>query len=89
MCGRLMKRGPCEWGRVAGETMQVTTYKKVRIDGKQAETGGNVVWLDGGRVERVLSDPGGLGARGKRGRRGVWARDSGSNGRGGIHRGGC
>jgi hypothetical protein len=65
-----------------------TTYEKVRIDCKQAETGRDVVWLDDRHVESRFSDYGGLGARGKRGRRGVWAGESGSYSRGGIDRGG-
>jgi hypothetical protein len=64
--------------------MRGETYKKVRIDSKQAETGRNIVRPDGGCIERVFSDCGDLGARGKRGRGGVWAGERGCYGRGGI-----
>ena len=33
------QRGPCEYGRVGPGAMRGKTYKKVRIDGEQAETG--------------------------------------------------
>ena len=82
------RSGPCEYGRVAVGTMRnewaKETYKKVRIDGKQAETGRNIVWPDGRRIEHVFSDCGDLGARGKRGRWRVWARERRSYGRGRI-----